>query len=199
MWNWSQVNAIDGKTPSHYLNQYWPRLPMPYVVTMPQWVNMIFFYKCSETPLERPGTVVLSLENLTKVVKVGLLPCTILYKSSCWRHQMETFSALLAICAGNSPVTGEFPAQRPVKWSFDVFFDLWINGWVNNGEAGDLRCHCTHYDDTEMFISPLMTAPLFSKATVTVPLSRGFAAASYQWLNMRGNSIAKTLELRLLH
>ena len=30
-----------------------------------------------------------------------------------WRHQMETFSALLAICAGNSPVTGEFPAQRP--------------------------------------------------------------------------------------
>ena len=30
-----------------------------------------------------------------------------------WRHQMETFSALLAICAGNSPVTGEFPSQRP--------------------------------------------------------------------------------------
>ena len=41
-----------------------------------------------------------------------------------WRHQMETFSALLAICAGNSPVPGEFPTQRPVTWSFDVFFDL---------------------------------------------------------------------------
>ena len=41
-----------------------------------------------------------------------------------WRHQMETFSALLAICAGNSPVTGEFPARRPVTRSFDVFFDL---------------------------------------------------------------------------
>ena len=41
-----------------------------------------------------------------------------------WRHQMETFSALLAISAGNSPVSGEFPAQRPVTWSFDVFFDL---------------------------------------------------------------------------
>ena len=37
---------------------------------------------------------------------------------------MEKFSALLAICAGNSPVTGEFPAQRPVTQSFDVFFDL---------------------------------------------------------------------------
>ena len=35
---------------------------------------------------------------------------------------MEAFSVLLAICAGNSPVPGEFPAQRPVM--FDVFFDL---------------------------------------------------------------------------
>ena len=47
-----------------------------------------------------------------------------LWRGSWWRHQMETFSALLAICAGNSPVPGEFPAQRPVTRSFDVFFDL---------------------------------------------------------------------------
>ena len=44
-----------------------------------------------------------------------------------WRHQMEAFSALLAICAGNSPVPGEFPAQRPVTRSFDVFFYLCLN------------------------------------------------------------------------
>ena len=37
---------------------------------------------------------------------------------------METFSALLAFCAGNSPVTGKFPTQRPVTRGFDVFFDL---------------------------------------------------------------------------
>ena len=37
---------------------------------------------------------------------------------------METFSALLAICEGNSPVSGEFPTQRPVTRNFDVFFDL---------------------------------------------------------------------------
>ena len=49
------------------------------------------------------------------------------FKTSWWRHQMETFSALLAICAGNSPVTGEFPAQRPVTRSFDVFLDLRLN------------------------------------------------------------------------
>ena len=41
-----------------------------------------------------------------------------------WRHQMETFSALLAFCAGNSKVTGEFPAQRPVARSLGVFIDL---------------------------------------------------------------------------
>ena len=40
---------------------------------------------------------------------------------------METFSALLAICVVNSPVPGEFPAQKPVTRSFDVFFDLRLN------------------------------------------------------------------------
>ena len=44
-----------------------------------------------------------------------------------WRHQMETFSAFLAICAGNSPIHGEFPAQRPVTQSFDIYFDLRLN------------------------------------------------------------------------
>ena len=47
--------------------------------------------------------------------------------STWWRHQMETFSALLAICVGNSPVTGEFPTQRPVTRSFDIFFELYLN------------------------------------------------------------------------
>ena len=40
---------------------------------------------------------------------------------------MESFSALLALCAGNSPVTGEFSSQRPVTRSFDIFFDLRLN------------------------------------------------------------------------
>ena len=53
-----------------------------------------------------------------------------------WRHQMETFSALLAICAGNSPVPGEFPTQRPVTRSFDVFFDLRLNKWLSKQSWG---------------------------------------------------------------
>ena len=60
---------------------------------------------------------------------------------SWWRHRIKIFSALLALYAGNSPVTGEFPPQRPLTRSFDVFFDLRLNGWVNNQDAGDLRRH----------------------------------------------------------
>ena len=40
---------------------------------------------------------------------------------------MEIISALLALCVGKSPVAGEFPYQRPVTRSFDVFFDLRLN------------------------------------------------------------------------
>ena len=51
---------------------------------------------------------------------------------SWWRHQMETFYALLALCAGNSPGTGEL--VTPVTRSFDVFFDL--NGRLNKQSWG---------------------------------------------------------------
>ena len=55
---------------------------------------------------------------------------------SWWRHQIEKFSALLAICVGNSPVTGEFPAQRPVTRSFDVFFDQHLNKRLSKQSGG---------------------------------------------------------------
>ena len=67
-----------------------------------------------------------------------------------WRHKMETFSALLAICSGNSPVIGEFPAQRPVTQGFDVLFDLRLNkrlskqwrGWRFETPSHPLWRHC---------------------------------------------------------
>ena len=55
---------------------------------------------------------------------------------SWWRHQIETFSALLALCAGNSPVPAEFPAQRSVTRSFDVFFDLRPNKRLSKQSRG---------------------------------------------------------------
>ena len=48
-------------------------------------------------------------------------PYRIAHRTTWWRHPMKTFFALLAICAETSPVTGEFPAQKPVTRSFDVF------------------------------------------------------------------------------
>ena len=48
-------------------------------------------------------------------------------KGTWWLHQMKTISVLLAICAGNSPVAGEFPAQRPVTRSFEGYFYLRLN------------------------------------------------------------------------
>ena len=64
-----------------------------------------------------------------------------------WRHQMETFSALLALCAGihQSPVNS--PQKRPVTRSLIYFLwsAPWLYGRVNNRDAGDLRRHHAHY------------------------------------------------------
>ena len=63
-----------------------------------------------------------------------------------WRHQIETFSTLLAFCARNSTVNGEFPAQRPMTRNFKFsLICAWTISWANNTEAGDLRRHCAHY------------------------------------------------------
>ena len=85
-------------------------------------------------------------------------------KLTWWRHQMEIFSALLAICAGNSPVTGEFPTQRPVTRSSDVYFDLRPNerlskqwwGWWFETLSRSLWRHrnemeLTHWDHFKLF------------------------------------------------
>ena len=70
-----------------------------------------------------------------------------------WRHQMKIFTVLLALCSGNSQVTGEFPSQRPVTQSFDVSLICALNKrLVNSPEAGDLRRHRAHYDVIVMHI-----------------------------------------------
>ena len=82
-----------------------------------------------------------------KMRAVYILPVVIF---AWWRHQMETFSALLALWAGNSSVTGELPAQRPVTLSFDVFFELHPNkrlskqslGWWFETPSCSLWRHC---------------------------------------------------------
>ena len=82
-----------------------------------------------------------------KLYSALLSPCV---RWTWWRHQMETFFALLALCAEKSPVTGGFPSQRPVTRSFDVFFDLRLNkrlskqswGWCFETPSCSLWRHC---------------------------------------------------------
>ena len=68
-------------------------------------------------------------------------------KLTWWRHQMETFSALLAICTGNSTVPVNSPHKGQWRGALTVtLICAWINGWLNNRETGDLRRHRIHYD-----------------------------------------------------
>ena len=94
--------------------------------------------------------------------------------STWWRHQMETFSALLAICAGNSPVPGEFPAQRPVTRSFHVFFDLHLNkplskqswGWWFETISRPLWRHCNGSEGSSATTRPLARGTCFTNDVI---------------------------------
>ena len=74
------------------------------------------------------------------------------YSISWWRHEMETFSALLAICAGihRSTVNSPHKGQSRGALMFSLICAL-MDGWVNNRETGDLRRHRTQYDVTVIY------------------------------------------------
>ena len=106
-------------------------------------------------------TFCLGGDELSKYEPLGELwavDCESSQAPSWWRHQMETFSALLALCTGihQSPYRIHqllVNSLHNSQWHGALMFSLicaWINGWVNNGETGDLRCHHTHYDVTVM-------------------------------------------------
>ena len=68
------------------------------------------------------------------------------------RHQMESFSALPAFCAWNSPVNGELPHKGQWRRAFMLsLICTWINAWVNNPKAGDLRRNRAYYDDIVIY------------------------------------------------
>ena len=138
-------------------------IPLCYEALVVNWQNWLFtlFHQSrsvlSPNPIGKCSDcfVVLCFVAVTLSVLSGPMwptyPCfSRLLHRPWWRHQMETFSVLLAICAGNSPVPGEFPAQRPVTRSFDVFFDLRLNkqlskqwwGWWFETPSRPLWRHC---------------------------------------------------------
>ena len=105
--------------------------------------------------------VVASVYHMNFSNVVTILSCACMYFESLmlmsdplmswWRHQMEISSAVLALCAGNSPVTGEFPTQRPVTLSFDVFFDVRLNKRLSKQSWNWLfETPSRHYDVTAL-------------------------------------------------
>ena len=97
---------------------------------------------------------------------------------SWWRHQLETFSALLALCAGNSPVPVN--SLHKGQWRGALMFSFIyarINDWVNNREAGDLRRQDGHHDVIVMCArsrhqgrGQIITAQRFCGRNVLVPV-----------------------------
>ena len=85
---------------------------------------IVFEDRCPSPPTLRRTQHIMFFPILDDRWAIRIIPVT---KYTWWCHQMETFSALLVFCAGNSPVPGEFPSQRPVTRSFDVCFDLRLN------------------------------------------------------------------------
>ena len=94
-----------------------------------------------------------------------------------WRHQMETFSALLFLFCGEFTGPGEFPTQRPVTRSFDVFFDLHLNkrlskqpwGWWFETLSWSLwRCNAKA---TETFIMPYHVPPRSSHRLIFIMMN----------------------------
>ena len=97
-----------------------------------------------------------------------------------WRHlQLETFSALLALCAGNNPHTGQW--RGALLFSFIC---AWINGWINNGKAGDLRRHRGHYNVTAMQILDINGCPSLDDVTYEGVFAMGIPSASgWYWFS----------------
>ena len=69
-----------------------------------------------------------------------------------WKHIPRYWPFVRGI--HRSPVHSRTKASDAELWYF--FICAWINGWVNNGEAGDLRHHRAHYDVTVMLCQNMM-------------------------------------------
>ena len=129
--------------------------------------------------------------------------CTFVYGQlwPWWRHQIETFSALLVICA-NSSVTGEFPTQRPMTRSIEVFFDLRPNkllskqswGWWFDTPSRPLWHQC----DVSSFVENVLHSALiiFHKTKRTIKIS---SYLRRKHAHLKSNSAKFTTITRLWH
>ena len=125
----------------------------------------------------------------------GNFPCII----SWWRHPMETFSAFLAIYAGNSPVTGEFPAQKPVTrnfWFYDLRLDERLSkqswSWWFETPWPPLWRHSNEIPKSVSYVYRLWYQPSSSLISHTAPKS-GFIRSSFSNVYAMNWNVCRTL------
>ena len=156
-------------------NKRWWKLPTLLLITIAsliQWTFLTKFYITKGVVIDKMSPSQFWIILTKALFALYLLYHWHIFSCTWWRHQMETFSALLAICAGNSPVTSEFPAKRPVTRSFDVCCDLHLNkrlskqsrGWWFKTPWRPLWHHCN-----EQFADfPQWSTYFINKAFVTI-------------------------------
>ena len=80
-----------------------------------------------------------------------------------WKHFPRYWPFVRRI--HQSPVNSPHKGQRRRALIFSLI-GVWINGWVNNREAGDLRRYRAHYDVTVMDLGSLITRQICKKTYV---------------------------------
>ena len=124
-------------------------------------LSYVTTYSRSKCFLSRGLQLLIALDR-GPVLKLDRHLVVILPANTMMTSSNGIFSALLAICAGihRSPVNSPHQGQ----WRGALMFSLiciWINGWVSNREAGDLRRYRPHYDVIVMYLQ----IPLYPTVT----------------------------------
>ena len=159
-----------GQATGHYPNEWWPGSLTYVYVYRPQRVNSNWTWITTRRLFHWKSLRIFVLIAFTLF---NAYFCSNISQNiwghylTWWRHQMKAYSALLALYAGYSPFTGEFPSQGPVTRNFDVFFDLHQSKRLSNREAGDFRRHYAHYDvigqEWVTFADDIFKSLLFTK------------------------------------
>ena len=129
-------------------------------------INALLIFCVAKPPAQCFGQTVLTLSALAplrcgSILKKMYPPNTSYWLSSWallvtwWRHQWKHFPRYWPFVRGIHRSTVNSPHKG--QWRGALMFSLictWINGWVNNSEAGDLKCHRAYYNVSVLKLVP---------------------------------------------
>ena len=132
----AQVMACYLTTPSQYLNQCW----LLY--------NGAMWHSPESTPSAQASVLHNEFENDTfKITSIRPRANELHDDVIKWKHFPRNWPFVRGI--HRSPVNSPHKGQWRGALMFSLIY-VWIKGWVNNREAGDLRRYLVHYDVTVM-------------------------------------------------